>query len=97
MSGYMIAMVNVHNMDQYREYIKHSSAAVAAYGGEFLTRGGATTLLEGETMPGPRMVLIKFPSYEKVLEWYDSPEYQIARDVREGAATATFVALEGVA
>lgn len=95
MSGYMLAMVDVQNMEQYREYIKHSTPAVAAHGGEFLTRGGATKLLEGAAMPASRMVLIKFPSYEAVLSWYDSPEYQVARAVRDGAATATFIALEG--
>lgn len=95
MSGYMLAMIDVSDMDQYREYIKHSSAAVAKHGGIFLTRGGETKLLEGSAMPASRMVLLKFPSYAETVAFYDSPEYVIARGVRDGAATATFVALEG--
>ena len=95
MQGYVIAMIDVTDMDVYRDYMKLSPAAIEKYGGKFLTRGGRTTLLEGEKMAS-RMVLFVFPTYELALEFYHSPEYTAARNVREGAAIATFVALEGV-
>lgn len=95
MSGYIIAMIDVTDMAVYLEYIKLSPIAVEKYGGKFLTRGGQTTLLEGERMAS-RMVLIEFPSHDRAVEFYNSPEYTAARNVREGAAITTFVAMEGV-
>lgn len=95
MSGYLIAMVDVNDMEQYKQYMKLTPAIIEAHGGRFLTRGGNTMALEGE-MPAPRMVLIEFPTYDDAVAFYNSPDYQAAVKVREGAAVGTFVALEGV-
>ena len=95
MAGYMIAMVDVTDMEQYREYMKLTPALVEKVGGKFLTRGGAVTTLEGE-LPAPRMVLLEFPSHDVAVEFYNSAEYQAAKAVRSGAATGTFIALEGL-
>jgi uncharacterized protein (DUF1330 family) len=42
------------------------------------------------------MVLIEFPSLERVVEFYNSDEYQAAIEVRRNAAIASFIALDGV-
>ncbi len=94
MSGYIFAMIDVNDMTQYQEYMKLTPAIVEAFGGRFLTRGGQVSVLEGEK-PASRMVLIEFPSYEAAVAMYNSAEYTAARQVREGAAVATFLALEG--
>ncbi len=94
MSGYMIAMVDVSDMEQYKKYMQLTPAIVEKFGGRFLTRGGQVTALEGE-MPSNRMVLIEFPTYEAAVAMYNSAEYTAARQLREGAAIGTFLALEG--
>jgi uncharacterized protein (DUF1330 family) len=51
-------------------------------------------VLEGDWTPD-RVVLLKFPSIEKAKAFYDSPEYQAAKQAREGAAVMRMVLIEG--
>ena len=95
MPAYLVAKVNVTNMEQYQEYMKLTPAIIAEYGGKFIARGGEMTVLEGPPEQN-RMVLVEFPSYQNVIDFYNSEAYQAAIKVREGAATASFIALDGV-
>ena len=45
--GYVIANIDITNPEQMAEYRKWSTEAVAAYGGEFIVRGGQQQVLEG--------------------------------------------------
>ena len=95
MAAYLVARVNVTDWDKYREYMKVTPGAIEKYGGRFIARGGEMVTLEGpeETQ---RMVLLQFPNLERVKEFYTSPEYQEAINLRAGAATAQFIAIDGV-
>ena len=95
MSGYILAMIDVTDMEQYKKYTKLTPQIIDQYGGRFLTRGGRTQLLEGN-IDERRMVLLEFPTYEDAQAFYNSPEYQSAMKLREGAANGIFMALEGV-
>lgn len=94
MSAYLLAQINVTDMDQYKEYTKLTPAIVEKFGGKFVVRGGEKMTLEGpeETR---RVVLLEFPDYETIQKFYDSEEYQAAIAVRSGAAEAQFIALNG--
>ncbi len=94
-SGYIICSVEVTNPGQYEEYKQWSSAAMQAHGAEVCIRGGKVDVLEGDWNPG-RTVLLKFPSFEAAKAFYDTPEYQKARQARQGAATMRMVCVEGV-
>jgi uncharacterized protein (DUF1330 family) len=93
--AYILVQVDVSNPQQYQEYAKQSPGIVASFGGRFLARAGRTLTLEGPPAR-PRVVLLEFPSFEKAQEFYQSPAYAAARKVREGAAQAQFVLVEGV-
>lgn len=92
--GYVIANVHVTNPEQMAAYREWSTKAVAAHGGEFMVRGGAQQVLEGEAFA--RTVLIRFPSYAAAQAFYDSPEYRHARQVREGAGVFNMLCVEGL-
>lgn len=92
----MIAIVDVSDADGYAEYSKHVPATIAKYGGRYLVRGGKMELREGR-WPGPRTVILEFPSLARALEWYDSPEYRPLRPVRQANSTAQIAFFEGVA
>ena len=94
MPAYLLVRANVTNMEQYREYMKLTPAIAEKYGGKFLIRGGDKVILEGPDQP-ERIVLLKFDSVEAVQRMYNSDEYQAAIKVREGAAQASFVVIEG--
>jgi len=94
-SGYVIAYVDVTNPTQYEEYKKLSSAAMQAHGAEVCVRGGEVQSLEGDWQP-KRVVLLKFPSFEKAKAFYETEEYRKARDARAGAAIMNMIAVEGL-
>lgn len=92
--GYIIAQVDVTNARQYAEYAKLTPALIEQAGGRFIARGGRTATLEGPAARS-RVVIIEFPSFERAQEFFNSPGYMAARKLREGAATAQFVLVEG--
>jgi uncharacterized protein (DUF1330 family) len=94
MSAYIIASVVVTNPTQYEQYRALAGVAGAKHGAQYLVRGGDMTVLEGQ-FPGPRMVVLRFDSTAKARAFYDSPEYTLARQAREGAAVMNMVLVEG--
>jgi uncharacterized protein (DUF1330 family) len=95
MSAYILARMKVTNWDHYKEYTKATPSVVAKFGGKFIARGGEILTLEGPEETS-RIVLLEFPSLEKAKEFYYSKEYGEAKKLREGAATASFIALQGL-
>ena len=96
MAGYVIAIVEVINPEGYAEYSRQVPATIAKYGGRYLVRGGTMELREGE-WPGPRTVILEFPSLSRAREWYDSPEYKPLRPTRQANSRARIAFFEGVA
>ncbi|MGN6869621.1 MAG: DUF1330 domain-containing protein [Solirubrobacteraceae bacterium] len=96
MPAYIVVETDIHDPDQYELYKQASPAAVAAGGGRFIVRGGELAVLEGDWQP-KRLVLLEFPDLDAAKRFYESPEYQEAKRLREGAAGFNMVAVEGVA
>ncbi len=94
MTAYLIARVEVTDPVKYENYKALSPAALAAFGGRFIVRGGAHETLEGpeETR---RLVVVEFPSLEQAKACYHSAQYQAAKAEREGAADMQMVVVEG--
>lgn len=96
MAAYLMAFVDVTDREQYAKYVAATPAVVAQFGGRFIARGGRTATLEGAAETR-RVVLIEFPSFERAEAFYRSPEYQLAKQLRAGAAAATLVVVDGCA
>jgi len=43
----------------------------------------------------PRTVVIKFPSYEKTLEWYNSEGYKLVRQLRLDNSVGNMIIIKG--
>ena len=95
MAAYLVADIEVSDAEGYQEYRRTVGASIAAFGGRFLARGGATEVLEGDWSP-KRLVIIEFPSMERLHAWYDSPEYAPALALRKRASISRMVMTEGV-
>ena len=95
MSGYVIAQIEVTNHENYKEYLAKVTDIVAKFGGEYLVRGGEFQCFEGE-WKNSRNIVIKFPSYEKALEWYHSEEYKPVRQIRLDNADTNQIIIKGV-
>jgi len=95
MPAYVIVETDVQDPEQYKLYQAASPDAVHAGGGRFVARGGELSVLEGDWNP-TRLVILEFPDLDAAMRWYDSPEYQEARQLREGAANLRMVAVQGL-
>ncbi|WP_028063792.1 DUF1330 domain-containing protein [Solirubrobacter soli] len=95
MPAYVIAEMDVHDAEQYEQYKAAAPAAIDAYGGSYIARGGELAVLEGEWEP-KRLVILQFEDLETAKRWFESPEYQDAKALRAGAASMNLVAVEGL-
>src|SRR5881409_688880 len=95
MPAYVIVETDISDLERYDEYRAASPASVAAGGGRFVVRGGELAVLEGDWSP-TRLVVLEFPDLESAKRWYDSPEYEEAKRLREGAANLRMVAVQGL-
>ena len=95
MAAYIIVLADVTDREQYAKYTQVTPAAIAKFGGRFVARAGRTETLEGPP-ENRRVVLIEFPSFEQARAFYNSEEYGRARALRAGAATASFILVDGV-
>lgn len=96
MAAYVIADVEVSDVEGYEEYRTGVEAILQPYGGRFLIRGGPVETLEGDWTP-QRYVTIEFPSMEQAKRWYDSPEYQAILPIRKRCARSRVLLVDGVA
>jgi uncharacterized protein (DUF1330 family) len=95
MKAYVIALETVNDEEMFAEYRKHVVATVAAFGGQFIARGGKFTLLEGQWQH-PRTVIIEFPTREAAEAWYNSAEYQKIIGLRHKSSNGNLVILDGI-
>lgn len=95
MPAYLIVRANVTDMQQYQEYMKLTPNIVEKSGGRFIIRGGDKVVLEGPEI-SDRIVMLKFDSVDAARRMYNSDEYQAAIKVRQGAAEASFIVMEGL-
>lgn len=91
--GYLVAHVSVSDPIAYAAYAKAAGDAIQAFGPRVMAAWGQYENLEGEAHE--RHVVLEFDSFAEARRFYESPEYQTAKALRAGAATGTFVILEG--
>ncbi len=94
MTAYFVAQIVLHDAETYAKYTAQTPGIVADYGGRFIVRGGRWESLEGAE-PGPRVVLIGFPSFEQAQAWYNSDAYQAILPLRQAASTGSAFLVEG--
>lgn len=94
--AYLIVEMHIRDLDTYKQYMAVAPAAVKAFGGEYLVRGGRHETLEGDWQPH-RVALLRFPSYEQAKAFYDAEQYRAARAKRAGTTEYfNMVLVEGV-
>lgn len=95
MAAYLAVQVDVKDQSEFENYKVMAASAIAAYGGKYLVRGGALTVLEGDWKPG-RFVIVEFESADRAMQWWNSQEYEEAKTLRQRIATAQVILVEGV-
>ena len=93
-AGYLIAQVDVKDAEKYETYKANTPAAIAKYDGEFIVRGGQLEAVEGAPPLG-RVVVVKFPSYARALEFYHSDDYKELLALRLSVSNSRTFIIEG--
>ena len=93
-AGFVIFNIDVTNPEDYNEYITKVKPIVEKYGGEYIVRSGTNQVVEGNWQYS-RTIVLKFPSYEKALEWYNSEEYQPIKQIRLDNAISNGIIIQG--
>ena len=94
-AGYVIAQLKVTNSENYKEYVNKVTEIVKKFDGEYLVRNGEYQSVEGE-IKFPRLVVIKFPTYEKALELYNSDEYKPIKKIRLENSEGSNIIVKGI-
>ena len=95
MPAYAILQINILNRENYKEYVKKASPIVESFGGEYLVRGGKSEVVQGE-WNDQRTVVVKFPSYDAAIQWYNSEEYAPIKKIREDNSIGNCIIIEGI-
>ena len=95
MKAYLIADTNVTDPQRYEEYKRQVKPLIERFGGSYVVRGGPHDVLEGDWRP-TRLVVLEFPDMASLRAWYDSPEYEPLKVLRQGAAESRLIAVEGL-
>jgi uncharacterized protein (DUF1330 family) len=92
--AYFIVEIETIDQDLMAAYREHTPAAVEAFGGRFLVRGGTSETLEGDWQP-KRLVVLEFPSLDAAQAFYHSEQYKPLLEMRLKAGHSKVVLVEG--
>ena len=89
MPAYVVANIDVTDLETYQQYIPGAKATVEGHGGQFLAIDRNTEVLEG---PAPvRTIILQFPDKATAEAWYHSTDYQSVIHLRLESTQSTVV------
>ena len=94
MAVYVILQIEVTDPEKNAKYREIATPMVESYGGKYLARGGTMEVLEGQSLP--RIAIVEFPSMERFKAFYNSPEYQGPKALRQSATRGNMLVVEGL-
>jgi uncharacterized protein (DUF1330 family) len=95
MPAYFIAEMDVHDPVTFAGYAEAVIPLVAAHGGKWLVRGGATIARDG-VPPGGRVIVIEFANADSVRTLLDSAEFEAIAPIRDRSSTMRTFIVEGI-
>ena len=89
--AYIVAQINIHDTDRYSKYGAEFGPIFVRHQGEGVAFSGVKPMvLEGE-WDYNRTVVVRFPSEEAALAWYNDPDYQRIAKHRWAASDANII------
>jgi uncharacterized protein (DUF1330 family) len=96
MPAYVISEVDVKDAEGFEAYRAVAAKTITQYGGRYLVRGGAASVAEGGPPPN-FIIVVEFPTMERLREWYASPQYAEALKLRRNVLDRRLIFVEGLA
>ena len=96
-AGFLVAIARIDSMtDALKAYIEQAANLSAEYGAQYIVRGPAVTVREGEHCKGRSVVISKFESVEKAEAFYNSDAYlNEIKPLRDGTGEYDVAIFEG--
>ena len=91
--AYWIVHVTVHDSEHYPEYLAAALPIFEKYGANFVVRGGAYEVMEGNERE--RNFVIEFRDRATAMACYNCPEYQAAIAIRQRYSDADLIIIDG--
>jgi len=95
MSAYIVVEATITDFPKFVPYTKIVPALVAKMGGEYISIGGETEVLEGD-WGETKIVLHRWSTMQAARDFWFSEEYQQAKKLREGTGTFRVILVDGV-
>ena len=96
MAAYLVVDTKIIDQETYEEYKILAKPIVESYGGEYLVRGGNTTVSENELWTPQRLVVVRFPSREAAENFLSCDEYGPVKAIRNKSAQTTMSIVDGI-
>lgn len=86
MPAYIVSLCEFTNLTPgLKEYAKRSADLVREHGGRYIVRGKPLENVEGDKFAGKSMVIVEFPTMEKLRAYLKNDEYQTeVKPLRQG-------------
>jgi uncharacterized protein (DUF1330 family) len=86
MPAYIVAVAEfTSRTPALKEYAQKSAELAQRHGGRYIVRGQPKEILEGEKLTGKSLVILEFPTMEKLLGYVKGEEYQTTvKPLRKG-------------
>lgn len=95
MTAYVITYLEVTDTEAFAEYQAAAFPTIEPFGGRPLASGAKLEVMEGMLRP-QTVVIIEFDSIAQAKKWYASPEYAETIPMRQRAASASMIIVEGL-
>jgi uncharacterized protein (DUF1330 family) len=95
MSAYLIVYARIDDEARFGAYVEAVQPVIAAHGGKLVARAAPPLVLESD-WPWQTVGILEFPSMEAGEGFWNSPEYQAVKLLREGASKFQVVLVPGV-
>jgi uncharacterized protein (DUF1330 family) len=77
-------------------YRSLAGPSIAHHGGRYVLRRAVPEAVEGHWPAAAGLVIVQFPTLERIHQWYASPEYAPALQFRHGAFDRRLLFADGV-
>ena len=93
MAAYVVNEIWVTEPERFSTYAQQVPPTLAAYGGRYVVRSGASKVIEGD--PPARVVILEFPDRAAALAWRSSSAYQAILPIRDATSTSRVYVIDG--
>ena len=96
MKAYLVGFIQINDPEKYHsDYVEPVLPLIARHGGKPLIIADECMVKEGH-LPDGRLVVIEFPDMQAADAFYDDPDYQPLKPVRQALTQSALAFVQGI-